>query len=248
MTAIDGQPPPGAREITTGQANRVWHTGGPAPYILKHYTDPGRAANEAAALTLLAHHQAPAPRLLAADPTTTPAWTAQQAIQAEPVPASELPRLLARPLAAIHRIPGPHAGRLAGARHHPTWPAYLHDRLGAYTAAAPRLAQAAARLHQAVDTALLETVEPRLLHHDLQPGHLIQQPDGTHLLLDWELAAYGDPLSDLARLAVRLHLPDPLLALAHQPSSPHTERRIKLYWHIHRLADTAYSTGPRQHA
>lgn len=64
---IDGRVPDGAAEITTGQANRVWYVGGREPYILKHYSDPARAANEAAALALLTHHQAPSPRLLRAD-------------------------------------------------------------------------------------------------------------------------------------------------------------------------------------
>ncbi|MFE7940578.1 phosphotransferase [Streptomyces griseoincarnatus] len=73
MAVIDGQVPDGAREITTGQANRVWHIDGLVPYVLKHYGDPARAANEAAALALLAQHQAPAPKLLAADPQATPA-------------------------------------------------------------------------------------------------------------------------------------------------------------------------------
>ncbi|TLQ39406.1 hypothetical protein FEF34_39190 [Streptomyces marianii] len=61
---IDGRVPDGATEITTGQANRVWYIGGREPYVLKHYRDPARAANEAAALTLLTHHRAPGPRLL----------------------------------------------------------------------------------------------------------------------------------------------------------------------------------------
>ncbi|MFF0482190.1 phosphotransferase [Streptomyces sp. NPDC004435] len=47
-------------------------------------------------------------------------------------------------------------------------------------------------------------IEPRLLHHDLQPGDLVRPAAGGSLLLDWELAAFSDPLSDLARLAVRL--------------------------------------------
>ncbi|MEW2188325.1 hypothetical protein AB0900_34210, partial [Streptomyces cellulosae] len=74
MAVIDGRVPDGAQEITTGQANRVWHIEGPVPYVLKHYSDPARAANEAAALALLAQHQAPAPKLLGADPQATPAW------------------------------------------------------------------------------------------------------------------------------------------------------------------------------
>ncbi|MET8183937.1 phosphotransferase, partial [Streptomyces sp. NPDC005336] len=80
MTAINGRVPDDAREITTGQANRVWYVDGPVPYVLKHYGDPARAANEAAALTLLARHRAPSPRLLEADSGASPAWTAQSAV------------------------------------------------------------------------------------------------------------------------------------------------------------------------
>lgn len=244
MTAIDGRVPNGAREITTGQANRVWYVDGPVPYVLKHYGDPARAANEAAALTLLARHQAPAPGLLGTDSAARPAWTAQSAVHAEPVPSSQLLQTLAIPLTAVHRIPGPHAGRLAGARRHRTWRDYLHNRLDTYAAAAPDLADTAALLRRELD-AMDEDTEPRLLHHDLQPGHLLRPRSGRSLLLDWELAAFGDPLSDLARLAVRLVLPDPAdaLHLARQPA-PAARRRIRLYWRIHLLADAALSTDP----
>lgn len=56
---------------------------------------------------------------------------------------------------------------------------------------------AAAALHRELD-AVAADVEPRLLHHDLQPGDLIRTLHGRTVLLDWELAAFGDPLSDLA--------------------------------------------------
>ncbi|MEU2086760.1 phosphoenolpyruvate carboxylase, partial [Streptomyces albus] len=152
-------------------------------------------------------------------------------------------RRLSGLLPAVHRIPGPHAGRLAGAPRHRTWREYLHDRLDTYTAAAPDLAANAAALRRRLDTTDVDT-EPTLLHHDLQPGHLVRAA-GRTLLLDWELAAFGDPLSDLARLAVRLDLPDPtdVLHLDHGPA-PGAVPRLRLYWHIHQLADAALSTDP----
>ncbi|WP_407284972.1 hypothetical protein [Streptomyces sp. BP-8] len=67
------------------------------------------------------------------------------------------------------------------------------------------------------------------------------------LLLDWELAAFGDP-SDLARLAVRLQLPDPTQVRAlirHPHPHPAVARRTVLYWCIHQLADAALSTSAR---
>lgn len=244
MTATQDRGPSGAREITTGQANRVWLIERPFPHVLKQYGDPGRAANEAAALQLLAAHGIPAPRLLAVALEDSPAWIAQTAVHPEPVAAERLVDELAEPLAAVHRIRGPYAGRLAGARRHPTWAAYLHDRLDAYATAAPTLISTATALHDRLD-ALVLGIEPRLLHHDLQPGHLVRQQDGSHLLLDWELAAFGDPISDLARLAVRLQLADPTAVLA---LSDHRDlqaaQRLDVYWHIHLLANEALTTAP----
>ncbi|GAA1898926.1 hypothetical protein GCM10009716_05940 [Streptomyces sodiiphilus] len=252
MAGIDGRIPPGAAEITTGQANRVWYVPGPPrPYILKHYRDPARAANEAAALTLLARYGAPAPRLLTANLRVRPAWTAQSAVHATPIPAARLTGALPTVLRAVHAIPGSHAGRLSGATKHSTWPGYLHSRLEAYTNAAPDLTPAAKALRPRLETAGLETLQPRLLHHDLQPGHLMQGADGTEVLIDWELAAFGDPLSDLARLAVRLRHPGPGAVLSLNGSPDLAVRdRLDLYWRIHLLADAAFATDTavRAHA
>ncbi len=243
MHGIDGRVPLSAREITTGQANRVWSVEGPTPYILKHYGDPSRAANEAAALRLLTSHRAPCPRLLAASSgSSTPPWTAQAALHVKPVPIDRFLADLAEPLAAIHRIPGAHFGRLAGARQHQSWTDYLHDRLRMYAASAPSLRAVARLLHQEVDVSD-NAIQPVLLHHDLQPGHLVREPAGSRMLIDWELANFGDHLSDLARLAVRLDLDDhtPVLALVSRPDAT-AESRLHLYWRIHLLADAALST------
>ncbi|WP_433857527.1 phosphotransferase family protein [Streptomyces kronopolitis] len=243
MDGIDGRVPPSAREITTGQANRVWSVEGSMPYILKYYGDPSRAANEVAALRLLTSHRAPCPQLLAASRgSSTPSWTAQAALHAKPVPIDRFLADLAEPLAAIHRIPGTHFGRLAGTQQHRSWTGYLHDRLRTYAAAAPALRVVARCLHQEVD-ASDTPIQPVLLHHDLQPGHLLREPAGSRLLIDWELAIFGDYQSDLARLAVRLGLddPTPVFALASQPGAT-AEGRLHLYWRIHLLADAALST------
>ncbi|MFD0188093.1 phosphotransferase family protein, partial [Streptomyces bacillaris] len=203
-----------------------------------------RAATAAAALALHTLTGAPAPVLLGAGPGGCRGWPAQTAVHAEPVPAGQLLHELAGPLAAVHRITGPHTGRLAGARQYRTWHRYLHGRLDTYTTAAPDLAPAAAALRRQLDTTDLD-IEPRLLHHDLQPGHLVRPAADGVLLLDWELAAFGDPLSDLARLAVRLDLTDPtdVLQVAHQPA-PNAAHRVQVYWRIHQLADAALSTDP----
>ncbi|APU42954.1 phosphotransferase family protein [Streptomyces sp. TN58] len=239
MAMTDGRVPEGATDISTGQANRVWYIGGREPYVLKHYGDPARAANEAAALALLTYHGAPGPRLLDADLEARPAWTAQSAVQAQPVPAERFQAELASPLKQVHAIGGTHFGRLAGAPRHPTWRHYLHDRLNLYTTTAPDLATAAAALRRDLDRVTLD-IEPRLLHHDLQPGHLVCSPDGHRLLLDWELAALGDPLSDHARLAVRLRLASPQTVLPR--AAPSARQRLDLYWRLHLIADAALAT------
>ncbi|QRX89985.1 phosphotransferase family protein [Streptomyces noursei] len=242
---IDGRVPSSAREITTGQANRVWSVDGPTPYILKHYGDPSRAANEVAALRLLTRYRAPAPQLLAASSgSSTPPWAAQTTLHAKPVPNDRFLTELAEPLAIIHRIRGTHFGRLAGARQHHSWTDYLHDRLHMYAAAAPNFRSTARLLHQEVE-ASDNFIQPVLLHHDLQPSHLLREPAGSRLLIDWELAIFGDQRSDLARLAVRLDLddPTPVLALTSQ-QEPTTESRLRLYWQIHLLADATLSTDP----
>jgi aminoglycoside phosphotransferase (APT) family kinase protein len=169
-----------------------------------------------------------------------PAWTAQSAVQAEPVPVEQFLDELAGPLTAVHAIGGTHFGRLAGATRHHTWRDYLHDRLNLYTATAPDLATAAATVRRDLDRVHLD-IEPRLLHHDLQPGHLVRTPEGLRLLLDWELAAFGDPLSDLARLAVRLRLLSPQPVLTHG-LAPAVQQRLDLYWRLHLLADAALAT------
>ncbi|MEU9502619.1 hypothetical protein [Streptomyces sp. NPDC048196] len=39
-------------------------------------------------------------------------------------------------------------------------------------------------LHWELDEATERTVHPVLLHHDLQPGHLLSGPAGARLLID----------------------------------------------------------------
>ncbi|MFJ4679092.1 hypothetical protein [Kitasatospora sp. NPDC088783] len=90
-------------------------------------------------------------------------------------------------------------------------------------------------------------IEPHLLRHDLQAGHLPGTPQGHRLLLDWELAAFGEPLSDLARLAVRLKLPTPEPVLAHPPA-PDPSRRPHLHLCLHLPADAAPATDSAVHA
>jgi aminoglycoside phosphotransferase (APT) family kinase protein len=42
-----------------------------------------------------------------------------------------------------------------------------------------------------------EPEKPRLVHGDFRNGNLIVDPNGIRAVLDWELAAFGDPMRDL---------------------------------------------------
>lgn len=53
-----------------------------------------------------------------------------------------------------------------------------------------------AHLRSLADTAYVES--PKLLHGDFWPGNLLWQNDTITAVLDWEDAALGDPLSDVA--------------------------------------------------
>jgi Ser/Thr protein kinase RdoA (MazF antagonist) len=39
----------------------------------------------------------------------------------------------------------------------------------------------------------------RLCHGDLHPGNLLPRGDGSHVAIDWSMAARGDPAADVAR-------------------------------------------------
>ncbi len=48
-----------------------------------------------------------------------------------------------------------------------------------------------------------EADDPTVVHGDFRLGNLLVGPDGLMAVLDWELAHVGDPMEDLAWLAVR---------------------------------------------
>jgi len=63
-------------------------------------------------------------------------------------------------------------------------------------------AELRALLRSLADTAYVEP--PRLLHGDFWPGNLLWQDGAIAAILDWEDAAVGDPLSDVACCRVEL--------------------------------------------
>lgn len=59
-------------------------------------------------------------------------------------------------------------------------------------------------LRDGLDTLTLPTAEPVLLHGDFWPGNVIWQDERLAAIIDWEDAAIGDPLCDLAGARVEL--------------------------------------------
>ncbi len=67
------------------------------------------------------------------------------------------------------------------------------------------------RIHQEVreiEKRIVRLDRPRsLCHNDLNPGNFIMTPTGTVRIIDWEFAAMGDPLFDLANFLSTLRAP-----------------------------------------
>jgi len=59
--------------------------------------------------------------------------------------------------------------------------------------------------------------EAVIVHHDYRLGNLIVQSSEVRAVLDWELAALGDPIADLGLLGVRIGVPAEVLAPFGEP-------------------------------
>lgn len=77
----------------------------------------------------------------------------------------------------------------------------------------PALTEATRLLRAATPVA----VPAALVHHDYRLGNVIAGPDCVRAVLDWELAALGDPMADLAYLWVRIAVPASVLAPHGEP-------------------------------
>src|SRR5690606_31916935 len=49
---------------------------------------------------------------------------------------------------------------------------------------------------------------PVIVHGDAGPGNFLFDEDRVTAMLDWELVHYGDPMADLAMLAIRMLFQD----------------------------------------
>ncbi|MGK5546670.1 phosphotransferase family protein [Streptomyces sp. URMC 127] len=160
-------------------------------------------------------------------------------------------------VAALHRIPGPRfAEDCAGTVTYATWAAACHARLHRVLTAnekasvlpAPALHAVTDRIAELIDN-LPDGIEPRLTHRDLYlpntlqlTGH--QEPVG---LLDWESAAYYDPVWDFVKLGMWVFDKHPQLRApfmdgytADSPLPEDFDERLTAYQGIEYLAGFPY--------
>ncbi|AUY50418.1 aminoglycoside phosphotransferase family protein [Streptomyces sp. CB01881] len=163
---------------------------------------------------------------------------------------------LGRQVATVHQIPGPRfAEDCAATTTYPTWPAACLARLQKLTAAIeetavlpPAVLYAVADRLTALVGQLGENVVPRLSHRDLYlPNTLITSGNGQVAILDWEAAAFYDPVWDFVKLGMWVferhpELRAPFLAgytdVAPLPDGFH--ERLMIYQGIEYLAGFPY--------
>ncbi|WP_342239601.1 phosphotransferase family protein [Inquilinus sp. OTU3971] len=170
--------------------------------------DPEVAAHEFQVLQALqaAGVPAPAPLHLDASGTLLPTpWLLQSFVDGDaadvPVELDDHMRQLAEALAAIHRVPASAVPFLP-----------LQEDQGATLIAQPRpepdetLAESRLRAALAATWPPPRRNPPVLLHGDVWPGNLLWRHGRLRAVIDWEDAAVGDPLADLANARLELSI------------------------------------------
>ncbi len=105
------------------------------------------------------------------------------------------------------------------------------------------------RLRDALDDRAPSTPAPRLVHGDVNFGNFILQPDRQAVVLDWEQAHLGDPLSDWGRLAAEdllgnLELTTDARTTIATAVADYARSADDLhYWTLHQLYKHASATG-----
>jgi aminoglycoside phosphotransferase (APT) family kinase protein len=238
--------------LEAGDRNQVWLDRSRL-MVVKVHQDHAAGRNEVAALRAATAAGVPAPRVVAVADEPQRFELTMSYVAGAPVDDdcgySRFLDLLAPALRALATVVGDQFGRLAGTAVSASWPGYLRDRVLLYSGIVetdPELVTAvesAGRLAEDVAAADLRTA-PLLLHHDLAVRHLLITPAGAGVLVDWENAVYGDPLSDIARLAVRLDLIDDsrITALARDVTADwlshgEIDARLALYHRLHLLTE-----------
>ncbi|MEZ4334375.1 MAG: phosphotransferase family protein [Myxococcota bacterium] len=209
-----------ARRAGAGASRRAWAVdvaaGGASPLALFCLVDAegseGGSMRDAAVLRALAPTPVPVPRVFGACATRSAVLLERVAgrsdfpavdREAEREPTA---RDLMRLAAALHRLDPTalaieHLGRADAdaepARTQQVELAALLERLGPDALAVQRFAAAwlARRPPAARSTSLV--------HSDLGPGNFLYAGGRVNAILDWEVAHWGDPMEDLAAIAVR---------------------------------------------
>ncbi len=155
-------------------------------------------------------------------------------------------------LAAIHEVRTTGFGRLRADGTAPLsdWPVFLAERFGAMPADPfPEITAALTALE--AETAALRSIEPRLLHFDFEPSHLLvdEGTGGITGVIDMEEAISGDPTYEFAQWDVIHDAYAPVDELARgyaerAPLTPDFERR-RLLSEIHfRARELAHGSLP----
>ena len=89
---------------------------------------------------------------------------------------------------------------------------------------------------------------PVIVHGDAGPGNFLYEEDRVTALLDWELVHYGDPMADLAMLALRMlfqgFVPLPQAFAAYEAAGGHKVDLARLrYWRL--LFQTSFARRSR---
>lgn len=93
-----------------------------------------------------------------------------------------------------------------------------------------------------------DTGEPAIVHGDAGPANFLFDQDKVSILLDWELAHYGDPMADLAMLCLRMlfqpfvPLPQAFSAYEAAGGRPVDLQRVR-YWRM--LFQTGFASRAR---
>lgn len=170
--------------------------------------DPDIAAHEFRLLQVLQAAGVPAPRPLHLDTSGTilpTPFLLQSFVDGDPedVPAdlNDQMRRIAEALAAIHRVPASDVPFLP-----------RQEEQAATLIARPRpepdetLAESRLRAALAAAWPPPRRNPPALLHGDVWPGNLLWRDGRLQAVVDWEDAAAGDPLADLANARLELFL------------------------------------------
>lgn len=174
--------------------------------------------------------------------------------------AAHFGRALGQTVAALHRVPGPRfAEDCAGTVTYPSWRSACAARLQRLvTASEDANALPAATLYALTDrlTELIDSldgdVSPRLTHRDIYlPNTLLPDGQGSGsapvALLDWEAAAFYDPVWDFVKLGMWVFDKHPQLRnpfhagyTAHSALPDGFTERLTLYQGIEYLAAFPY--------